>query len=168
MCRANSVRTRTVTAVVEELFVIPRLLLGAVQLPAPLMRAVALVQDGGYLTVSRFLREMTSEELGEVLQHGMAARNQRPLQEGMTMFCMMMANHEGLVVLATDQVSEMLSRLIVLVQAEIMVRKGLVELEYSALTLESIDPRNMRMTEKGKHSFPRMVIKRIPPPAAAQ
>jgi hypothetical protein len=157
-----------VTATAEELFVIPQLLLDSVQLPAPMMRATALVKDGGYLTVSRFLREMTSEELGEVLQYGMAARGQRGLQESMTLFCMLLANHEGLVVFSTDPVGEMLGRLIVLVQAEIMVRKGLVELEYSALTLESIDPRNMRMTEKGKHSFPRMVIKRLPPPAAAQ
>lgn len=156
------------TAVVEELFVIPRLLLGFAQLPAPLMRAVALVQDGGYLTVSRFLREMTREELGEVLHHGMAARTQRPLREGMTMFCMMMANHEGLVVLATDQVSEMVSRFIVLVQAEIMVRKGLVTLEYSALTLESIDMRSVRLTEEGKLSLPRVIIKRLPPPAPTQ
>lgn len=150
------------TVVVQEMFVIPQLLWETSPLPEPMKRMTALVKGGGYMTVNRFLNTLTDEELGEVLHHGMAARHERSLLDSMALFCAMMANHEGLVVLSTDKLGELVSRLMVLVQAEIMVRKGLVELAYSCLTLEGLNPLHMRITEKGKLSFTRIVLKRPP------
>lgn len=147
---------------VEEIYVVPRLLLESVDLPAPMKRMTEMVKDGGYLTLRRFLTSLTDAEVTELVQLGFDAQRNAELAKDMAMFCAMLATHEGLVVLSTDKLNELLTKLMLLLQAETLVRKGLVELLYSKLTLEEVDPRNMRITDKGKTVFGTIRLKRLP------
>lgn len=147
---------------VDEIFVVPRLLLESVDLPAPMKRMTEMVKDGGYLTLRRFLTSLTEEEVAELVQRGFEAQRDAEMAKDMAMFCAMLATHEGLVVLSTDKLNELLTKLMLLLQAETLVRKGLVELDYSKLTLEEVDPRNMRITNKGKNVFGTIRLKRLP------
>lgn len=150
-----------------EIFVIPRALLEMPGLPGPMARMTKMVEEGGYLTIATFLQALSAQELMDVLHAGRDSERGTPGHTAMLLFSALMACHEGLVVLDDGSARKLLSRVLVFTQAELLARKGLLELPYTALSLEAVRPADMQITLKGRQTCQSQALARPRPPFAA-
>ena len=74
--------------------------------------------------------------------------------------------NEGLVVRGSDNVSLLARRLLLLVQAEMLHRQGLVVLEHARLTMEAFDATQLELTPKGAERFGAVTVRAVDPPAS--
>lgn len=138
---------------VAEVFVTPSLVLSAPGLPEAARRVCLRYALGGYLTVSTLLNAVSDEDLGELLEWVSASREAGAKPTALRELCQLMALHEGLVAGEDDSCAAWLDVLGALLQAEVLVRRGLVELHYARVTLECLDPRSFVYTAKARARY---------------
>lgn len=147
----------------KEIVVVPHILLETAILPESLRRALRQVKDGGYITLARLLPSLEVPELQELLRLGVEARACNEIGQGLVLFGALMACHEGIVVRDDEQAPQFFSRLLVYVQAELLSRRGLVELPYYQLTLERVNPAHLKVTVAGQARFSAASLAKFPP-----
>ena len=129
----------------------------------PTLRRLAshMATTGERLTLGSCLQWIPTGELSCVLEALVNARTS-PLSLKALCYCsVLLANNEGLVVRAGDNLGELLTVFGLYLQVEMLERKGLVHLQHSRLTLESFQPTLFQISHLGiskglKLSFTRM------------
>jgi hypothetical protein len=133
----------------DELYISAQVLLQEQDLPA-VIRAAAKQAVARAHTVGSFLQTRTDQDLAELLALGLAARDSAQVRGQLALLAVLLANAEGLTLRTGDDLMLPVRRLLLMVQAEILARRGLVRLPYSALTLERFDPQTLELTEAGQ------------------
>jgi len=145
----------------QELFVSPRNLAQMPGLPPVLAEAWMRAYRNDGLIVGAFLKRVPLEGLDELMSYGRRVQTDFEARMNFGLFAVMLANCEGLTVLMEDNLSLLVRRLLLMVQVEMLFRKGRVELDHGALTLADFDPSDIEIKRNGHHHYTSLkVVKR--------
>ena len=149
----------------QEMFVQPAALAQVPSLSPVLRKACLLAVERSGLSVGSFLQGLSDSDIDHLLEYGRLAQTSQEALMGFSLFSIVLANGEGLVVTVQDNLSEFVRRVILLLQAEMLFREGLVVLPHPALTLEHFDIRKLAMTAKGQERFGGISVTPVNTPA---
>ena len=146
---------------------------GLSQLPGlpPLLRRhalVAMAMNG--LSVAAWLKSLSLEEIDEAMLQLRRCQTDQDLFTCWTLFGVMLANGEGMVVPMASNLGQLLRRLFWLLQAEMLYREGLAELDHSTLSLETFELSQLKLLPvrnpgaKDERLQPRLRIVNVPLP----
>lgn len=154
-------------AAMPELFVSAAQLAKIPELPVVLRQHCLAEATRPSQPVGAFLSGLVEEDLDELLAYGkQAQRGGAPLLN-LGLFCVLLANAEGLPVRAEDNLSELVRRLLLMLQAQMLCLQGLVELSHSTLSLEAFDPTALKLTSAGQERFKGVSSREVPLPPQA-
>ena len=136
-----------------EMFVPPIDLASIPELSPVLKAACTRAHESGQLTIGQFLQSLTETEIDSLLDYARQAQEDKGVLMEIALFTVILANGEGLPVTVDDNLSVFVRTLILMLQAELMYREGLVELVHDRLSLESFDIRKLPLTPTGLKHF---------------
>lgn len=148
----------------SELFVSATHLAQIPTLPAALRRHCQAEVTRPSQPVGAFLRALVEEDIDDLLAYGKQAQQGGAELLGLSLFCVLLANAEGLPVRAEDNLSELARRLMLMLQAQMLYLQGLVELSHDTLSLESFDPKELKLTTAGRARFTGVTSRKVPLP----
>lgn len=146
----------------DEIFVDPYYLAAAPDIPASLLRGCQQCVKNGGLTVYQFLKQLSEVELKDTLAEVYRAREDNTLLITMCLFCVLLANSEGLVVEVNTPINSFVSTLGLLLQAESLARQGLVTMDPRLVSMEKFDNKLLTLTPAGEQRGLRIQTKTLP------
>ncbi len=131
--------------------------------PACFVRLYERMTRNELVVVGEALRDFSDEELDELIALASRCMQDPDAVTVLSLMAIRLCANEGLVVRGSDNVSLLARRLLLMVQAEMLHRQGLVELEHARLTMEAFDPTKLKLTAQGAERFGAVTVRTVPP-----
>ncbi len=131
--------------------------------PACFVRLYERMTRNEPLVVGEALRSLTDDELDELVALAARCVQEPDIVTVLSLMAIRLCANEGLVVRGSDNVSLLARRLLLLVQAEMLHRQGLVALEHERLTMEAFDPTKLKLTPLGAERFGTVTVRTVNP-----
>ena len=115
-------------------------------IPVVISHACRMACERGDLTVGDWLGNLSDEDVYLALDHLRRSTASTEALLPWTLFAVLLANGEGMLVPMSSNLSNLVRKLHLLLQLEIAHRDGLVQLGHSTLRLETFDPAHVSMS----------------------
>ncbi len=137
----------------QEMFVNAQALASLPSLSPVLVRACHLAHEQGGLTAGQFLQSLSETDIDALLHYARQAQTDSEALMAFSLFTVVLANGEGFCVTVQDNLSVLVRRVILMVQAEMLHREGLLQLQHAAVSLEAFDISKLPLSDRGRQKF---------------
>lgn len=152
----------------QEMFVNAQALATMPALSPVLVQACHRAHEQGGLTAGQFLQSLSETDIDALLHYARQAQTDSEALMAFSLFTIVLANGEGYCVTVQDNLSLLVRRVILMVQAEMLHREGLLQLRHDAVSMEAFDISKLPLTEKGRQKFGGVKVIATPVPGKSE